>query len=165
MGLMRLARLSGIAGAMLLGLGCWATALATEAEPRLSVAYEAPRLSVEAQGVSLTEVLREIGAKVGFGVIDGGVLRSPLTLSLKEVTLDAILRQLLAAENYAIVYRSDESAAGARIEAIVLLDTSRGSGARVEPSPRTLETAPVGQGPSWSGTQEQATTQDQVTTQ
>ncbi len=134
-----------------MALGCWATVAATGAEPRVSVAYEAAKLTVEAQGASLAEVLREVGAKVGFGVIDSGVPRSPLTFSLKDVALDVLLRRLLAAENHAIVYRADESAAGARIESIVLLDSPAGPSARGAPSPSVLDT-PSADPPQWSGT-------------
>ena len=64
-------------GIILVGLGCLATSTAAEETIRLSVMYEGSKLSVEARGVSLTEVLRAIGTKVGFTVIDNGLARSP----------------------------------------------------------------------------------------
>src|SRR5437899_2897971 len=45
---------------------------AAERKTELSVTYDAPRLSVEAKGVSLQRVLGEIGEKLGFVVVDYG---------------------------------------------------------------------------------------------
>ena len=47
-------------------LWCLAPAVGARGDSRLSVACEAPRLSVEAREVSLAAVRREIGAQVGF---------------------------------------------------------------------------------------------------
>lgn len=100
----------------------------------MSVVYEAPWLFVEARGVSVTEVLRAIGAKVGFAVVEAGAPRESLTMSLKDATLETVLRQLLRAENYVLVYRSDEGGvAGTRLKTIVLLGPRTPSEARPNP--------------------------------
>src|SRR5206468_1917735 len=128
-------------GIILVGLGCLATSTAAEETIRLSVMYEGSKLSVEARGVSLTEVLRAIGTKVGFTVIDNGLARSPRTLTLKELTLDVILQQLLASENHVVVYRTDDGGmASTRIETIVLLESPPNHDAKVEPLRRLLDT-------------------------
>lgn len=116
------AALGAVAGAMLLWLGTSPPVAAAQGQLRVSVVYEAPWLFVEARGVSVTEVLRAIGAKVGFAVVEAGAPRESLTMSLKDATLETVLRQLLRAENYVLVYRSDEGGvAGTRLKTIVLL--------------------------------------------
>ncbi len=116
------ATLLAFAGAALLWLGPSAPVTAAEGKPRVSVVYEGRRLSVEARDVSLTEVLRAIGAKVGFAVVNAGDAQRTVTLSLKDATLDAVLRELLRPGNYVLVYREDGGGKKpSRIETIVLL--------------------------------------------
>lgn len=116
------AALGAVAGAMLLWLGNSAAVEAAAGAPRLSVNYEASKLSVEARGVSVTEILQAIGAKVGFAVVLAGAPRGMVTISLKDATLDTVLRQLLRPENYVLLYGEDRGGTvGTRIEKIVLL--------------------------------------------
>jgi len=82
---------------------------------------------VEASEVSLLQVLREIGEKVRFTVVDMSASRPALTISIKGSTLEEVLRQLLQGENHAIVYRGQERGqgqAGGAINTIFLLGPS-----------------------------------------
>jgi len=116
------ATLLAFAGAAFLRLGPSAPVTAAEEKPRVSVVYEERRLSVEARDVSLTEVLRAVGAKAGFAVVDAGDARRTVTLSSKDATLDAVLRELLRPGNYVLVYREDGGGEKpSRIETIVIL--------------------------------------------
>lgn len=101
----------------LLWLGLYHSRLAAETERHLRVVYQPPHLSVQAQEIGLPEVLRAIGAKVGFAVIDSGGSRAARTVSIEATALGEVLRQLLRAENHAIVYRGQ----GGEIDTIVLL--------------------------------------------
>ncbi len=101
--------------ALLVWLGSLPLALAEEIKGRLSVDYNSPTISVEARGVSLVQVLRKIGADVGFDVEDHGVSPMVSNFSVKGAHLEKVLRRLLSSENYAIIYR------GEGIERIVLL--------------------------------------------
>jgi hypothetical protein len=69
------------------------------------VEYRPPVVSIEARGVGLGEVLREIGAKVGFVVVDNGADRViTADVLIRNVSLDDALRQLLRGENHAVLY-------------------------------------------------------------
>lgn len=131
---MRRAFLRGAAAALLLWLGLSDPGLAAESKRHLSVVYTPPRLSVEARGVSAAEVLREIGAKVGFAVVEIGGTGPALTISIKDAPLEEALRQLLRGENHALAYRdSGTGMAGGGIATIVLLGPP--TSARAIPGP------------------------------
>ena len=83
---------------------------AAERKTDLRITYSSPRISVEARGISLLQVLRDISIKVGFDLTDYGIPDRDLTVSIQEVTVEEILRQLLRGENYGIVYREKEGA-------------------------------------------------------
>jgi hypothetical protein len=112
----------------LLWLGLCHPALSATPALQLDVTYTPPTLSVVVQGVSLPQVLREIGAKIGFAVVDSGALYPALHVSITDTTLHNALRQLLRGESYAIVYRGRRGGAGAtrgEIARIVLLGPIR----------------------------------------
>jgi len=90
--------------ASVLGLGVAFPGPAAERKTELSVIYDAPRLSVEARGVSLQRVLGEIGKKLGFVVVDYGGSDRLITFSLQDATAEEVLGQLLRGENYAVIY-------------------------------------------------------------
>ena len=77
---------------------------AAERKEDLKVLYSAPRLSVEAKGVSLQQVLGAIGEKLGFVVVDYGRGDRLITFSLQDASTEEVLGQLLRGENYALVY-------------------------------------------------------------
>jgi hypothetical protein len=83
---------------------------AAERKIELRVTYSPPRISVEAQGVKLREVLRDVSLKVGFDVADYGIPDRDLTVSIEETTVEELLRQLLRVENYGVVYREKDRA-------------------------------------------------------
>src|SRR5262245_59087877 len=82
--------------------------LTEERKNDLRITYAPPSISVEAQGVRLLEVLRNISLKVGFDLEDYGVPDRNLTVSIQEATVEDVLRQLLRGENYGVVYRERE---------------------------------------------------------
>ena len=85
-------------------------ASAAERKSDLRVTYSPPRLSVEARGVKLRDVLREVSLKVGFDLTDYGIPDKDLTVSIEEATVEEVLRQLLRGENYSVVYREKDRA-------------------------------------------------------
>ncbi len=91
----------------LLWLGFSQSLLAEEGERRLSIIYNAPHLTMEVREISLLKVLREIGAKVGFSVVDMGVSRTVPSFSIKDAPLEEVLRRLLSGGSYAVFYRGE----------------------------------------------------------
>jgi hypothetical protein len=104
--------------AVVLLLACVGGVHAQDAE-RLQIRYDAPNLSVQATDVPLVEVLRAIGGRLGFAVVESGRDSAPITLSVK-APVDEVLRRLLKTENHTILYRRD-AAGAALIDRIVLL--------------------------------------------
>jgi hypothetical protein len=114
--------LLGIAAAIWLYLGASCPVWGEAADSHVYVVYHPPYLSVEAFGSNLPHVLRAIGKKLGFAVVDMGAARVPLTLSIADATLEEVLRQLLHGENHAISYRGQERGkVGGGMERIILL--------------------------------------------
>jgi hypothetical protein len=74
----------------------------------LRIAYSPPRISVEAHGVKLRDVLREISVKVGFDLAGYGIPDRDFTVSIQEATVEEVLRQLLRGENYGVIYREKD---------------------------------------------------------
>lgn len=110
--------LAAVALTLLCGLVPGGTAEA--APPELRLVYRPPALSLETHEASLPEVLRQIGATVGFTVVDAGRSRRSVTVFIQDAPLHEVLRQLLRDENHALVYR----ASGQGIETIVLLGSA-----------------------------------------
>jgi hypothetical protein len=91
-----------------------------ERKTELKVIYDASRLSVEAREISLRLVLEEIGAKVGFSVMEYGGSDKPLTVSIEKASLEEALDQILRGVNYAFVYGGERRG----IEKVILLSSS-----------------------------------------
>jgi hypothetical protein len=125
--------LIAFAMATLLGLGGAFPGAAADRKPGLRVIYDASRLSVEARGISLRRVLEEIGAKVGFSVMEYGVSDKPLTVSIQDASLEDVLNEILRGENYAFVYRGQ----GRAIETVILLSSSTTSQTTAANQPQT----------------------------
>jgi len=107
-----------------LWLGFSQSALAEESKSHLSIIYNAPYLSMEVREISLPKVLWEIGAKVGFSVVDMGASPTLPSFSIKDATLEEVLRRLLSGENYTVIYRGEGEGkvhAGGVIDKIFLL--------------------------------------------
>jgi hypothetical protein len=85
------------------------SACAGDGGPRLRVDYHPPRLSVDAAGVTLAQVVGEIGAKVGFTVVDNGASSTLLNVSIQNTSMGEVLRQLLRGENHTIVYLTGDA--------------------------------------------------------
>src|SRR5215475_680467 len=116
--------------ALVAGLGGILPGSAAERKEDLKILYSAPRLSVEAKGVSLQQVLGAIGEKLGFVVVDYGRADRLITFSLQDASTEEVLGQLLRGENYALVYDEQRK----QIAKLLLLSsaaqaqTSTGSG-------------------------------------
>src|SRR5262245_60568494 len=80
--------------AFILWLALSSYAQTAERKTDLKVIYHASRLSVEARGVSFQRVLEEIGAKVGFAVVDYGSSDRTLTVSIQEASVEEVLGHL-----------------------------------------------------------------------
>jgi len=115
------------APAVLLGIPLVAGHPATvvSAEPQMRVVYHPPLISIDTSGVTVAEVLREVGQTVGFSVVDAGSSDARLSFSIHEASLPAALQQLLRSENHVLLYREGTQA----IDAVMLL------GARVARAP------------------------------
>ena len=95
------------APAVLLGIALIAGHPATMAssEPQMRVVYHAPFISIDASGVTVVEVLREVGRTVGFSIVDAGSSDVRRSFSIHEAALPAALEQLLRSENHVLLYR------------------------------------------------------------
>jgi hypothetical protein len=84
-------------------------------------------LTVEAHGADVVQILREVGAQVGFMVVARGTSYPTLDISIKDDSLEEALQQLLRGESYTLVYRSqaDGKAEGEeKLDKVVLLSPS-----------------------------------------
>jgi hypothetical protein len=129
-------------------------------EPGVRVEYDPPHVSVAASEVGLGELLRVIGAKVGFSVAEGRAALRLVTVSIARASLDDVLRQLLRAENHTILYRQ-EADAMVMVDRIVLLGAPAEGVSVAETGPRPGQEASAvgsGAGPRSSGAGESATT-------
>lgn len=89
-------------------------------EAGVRVEYDPPHVSVAATEVGLGELLRLIGAKVGFSVAEARAALRLVTVSIASASLDDVLRQVLRAENHTILYRQGTDAM-VIVDRIVLL--------------------------------------------
>jgi hypothetical protein len=87
------------------------------------VTYQAPALTVDARNARLVDVLNQIGAQVGFSVVQQGT-PSMVSLSVRDVSVEEALRVLLAAENHTLLYRGRPDASGVVLDQIILLGAS-----------------------------------------
>src|SRR5262245_3080081 len=102
---------AGLAGATAASLVLAPLAAWTMEDPDVRVEYVRPCVSVSATEVSLGEILREIGEKVGFTVALEHAASPPVTVSIERASVDDALRQLLRTENHTILYRPGINAA------------------------------------------------------
>ena len=139
--------------ASVLGLGVAFPGAAAERKTELSVIYDAPRLSVEARGVSLQRVLGEIGKKLGFVVVDYGGSDRLITFSLQDASAEEVLGQLLRGENYAVIYEGQRK----EIAKVLLLtssmqaSTESGNSQHTDNAPRKNSSEPGRTHVSFSG--------------
>jgi hypothetical protein len=129
-------------------------------EPGVRVEYDPPLVSVAATEVGLGDLLRLIGAKVGFSVAEGRAALRLVTVSIASASLEDVLRQLLRAENHTILYRQGPDAM-VMVDRIVLLGTPAEGVSVADTGPRPSQDAPAlpsSPGPISSGAGESATT-------
>jgi hypothetical protein len=106
------------------------------------VEYDPPHVSVAAREVGLGELLRLIGAKVGFTVAEGRGASRPVTVSIASASVDDVLRQLLRAENHTILYRPGADAM-VMVDRIVLLGAPAEGVLVTDVGPRPSQQAPA----------------------
>jgi hypothetical protein len=111
-------------------------------EPGVRVEYDPPHVSVAATEVGLGELLRLIGAKVGFSVAEGRAALRLVTVSIASASLDDVLRQLLRAENHTILYRLGADAT-VMVDRIVLLGAPAEGVSVADTGPRPSQEAPA----------------------
>jgi hypothetical protein len=120
-------------------LGTAGPARAADDTSALTVEYHAPRLSVDARDVSLARVLGEIGARVGFTVVDNALSPRTVSVSIKDASVEEALRQVLRGENHTVLYVEKSGGApssGPAIDKIVLLGEPGRPQAVAEPGDR-----------------------------
>ena len=113
-------------------------------------------LTVEAHGADVVQILREVGAQVGFMVVARGTSYPTLDISIKDDSLEEALQQLLRGESYTLVYRSqaDGKAEGKeKLGKVVLLSPST-----------TLAATPAAESGRQQQERHQALTQNQENT-
>jgi hypothetical protein len=78
---------------------------------------------VDAHGASLAQLLTQIGARVGFSVLDSGSSSPAVDITIENAPVDEVLRRLLRGENHTVLYLSGGPGAsdGVRVDQIVLL--------------------------------------------
>ena len=130
-------------------------------EPTVSVEYDPPHVSVAATEVGLGDLLRLIGAKVGFSVAEGRAALRRVTVSIASAPVDDVLRQLLRAENHTILYRQGADAI-VMVDRIVLLGAPAEGVSVPDTGPRPSQEAQVVSAvPVSSGAGESTTTGEQ----
>jgi hypothetical protein len=82
----------------------------TEPTPRLRVESNSTgEIALEAHGVTIDEALDAIAAEAGFEVvIEHGITRPPVDISLSMAPVENVLRQVLRGRNYALVYDGED---------------------------------------------------------
>ena len=95
------------APALLLGFALVVGHPATRAsaEPWMRVVYHAPLISIDASGVTVAEVLREVGRTVGFSIVEAWSSDARLSFSIHDASLPEALQKLLRSENHVLLYR------------------------------------------------------------
>jgi len=100
----------------------------SRAEERMLRVVSSPAgLTVEARGVGMEEVLREIGKQLGFTVTAKKVVYPTVEVSIKDAPPEEVLQQVLRGENYALVYRTVEGKSkpkNGEIDKVLLLSPS-----------------------------------------
>jgi hypothetical protein len=122
---------------------------------RLDVDYRPPRLSVEADGQTLTQILGAIGSKVGFTVVDNGAPSEPMTVSIHDASVEDALRQLLRGMNHSLVYLDETHPGSAPIDKVVLL----GAPGLAQPASNPPDRPQVADAPGPAGSTPQASNQ------
>jgi hypothetical protein len=140
-------------------------------EPGVRVEYDPPLVSVAATEVGLGELLRLIGAKVGFSVAEGRAALRLVTVSIASASLDDVLRQLLRAENHTILYRQGADAMvmvdrivllGSPAEGVSVVDTGPRPSQEVATLASSAAPAPPGTGESTATGERQASIGDML---
>jgi len=129
--------------ASLLWCGAFHPPYSEAAESALNVDSSPSGLTVEAHGVGVEEVLREMGEKLGFTVVAKEAAYPVVNVSVKDATPEEALRQVLRGENYAIVYRrpEGEQTQARKIDKILLLSPPNAVTTGVDSQPSEKEQA------------------------
>jgi len=113
-----------VAAAVLWGIAVFQRVSMAAGEDLVQVISTPAGLTVEAHSADVAQILREVGAQVGFVVVAREAPYPVVDVSIKDTLLEEALQQLLRGENYALVYRSQgegKIAGGGKIGKVVLL--------------------------------------------
>ena len=89
---------------LVLSIALWGQAGAVD-DGRVKVIYQAPLISVEAAGATLADILREVADRVGFSVVERRTSSAAVSVTINDVSVEELLRQLLRSDNYVVLYR------------------------------------------------------------
>lgn len=92
--------------------------------------------SVDAYETDIVQLLSEVGTHAGFDVTAADGVRSPITLTLQDASLEELLRRVLRNENYVIVYKGGvrkSAISGDAIDRIFLLTPASDQSVRAGP--------------------------------
>ncbi len=103
-------------------LMCLVPAVAPAAPPpQLELKWEAERLTLDAEGVPLSQVLAALSAKTGIEITGAGALDDRVSAHFAGMELIRALQELLSGLDYAI-------AAGPRVSRVLIVHSARNSG-------------------------------------
>jgi hypothetical protein len=100
---------------------------AAEERDLVQVVSASTGLTVEAHGVDVVQILREVGVQVGFMVVAREAVYPAVDVSSRDASLEEVLQRLLRGENYTLVYRSQadsKSEGEGKLSKVVLLSPS-----------------------------------------
>ncbi len=137
----------GLGGASPIALLVWLILVGLPVAPVsaasfLEVTQTPAGFSIEAEEISLTKILRAIGSKAGFEVVDTTGSSETLALfSIADRPLDKTLESLLVKQNHLIVYSpGKEPAQAGKISKIILMRPSTGPRTAAQ---RSLNASPL----------------------
>jgi hypothetical protein len=146
-----LAAVGGVVCVLAAG-GALGPACADGASSEGYIRYENSRLTVNLGGMSLSEVLVEVGRQSGVLVTLSGFTDRPVSDRFKDVPLEDALRRLLANENFTVIYAKGRGVngrvTGARLKEIHVYGSGGATAiSRVEPGPTSPDGAAAGEAP------------------
>jgi len=90
------------------------------ADPRLRVLVAPAEVVIDARETPVLEVVRALGERANFTVVELTPTRRPITIVLRAASVEQALREVLRAENHVVLYRPGAGGEEA-IDTIVLL--------------------------------------------
>jgi hypothetical protein len=108
------------------------------------IVVEPLRISVESRGLSVPDVLRALGRRMGFSVVGGDAAEVVKEISVQGSSVEDLARRLLRNENHVVVYR--QGATVLEIDEIILSGPGGASVGHMYPQPAQGERLGPGAG-------------------